>query len=95
MCYSLCLPIYLVVFIVIIMPPREPTFADTFTDAYKAIPIVTRVLLTAMLLGTVLPNFGLVDPYLMLFDWRSIWHNFHVSRACYHHARHGSRCGAL
>lgn len=66
------------------MPLRqEPTFTDTLLESYRNIPVVTRILLTGMLVMTVIPNFGLVNPMSIIFDWRAIWNSFEVYMTIY------------
>lgn len=47
-------------------------------EQWKQIPIVTRYLLTLTFGITLLANFGILNPYLLLLDWGKIIKQFEV-----------------
>jgi hypothetical protein len=50
-------------------------------EAYRTMPVLTKVLLTGSFVVTLAANFGLVNPYALLINWDPIWNNFHVSQS--------------
>lgn len=65
--------IYIHAHIPTLSPTHPPTHKQTQTeDWFRSLPPVTKCYLVAALLCTLLSHFGLINPYLLLWDWAAI-----------------------
>ncbi len=50
---------------------------------YRTMPFITKALMTGVFVVTLAANFGILNPYHLMLDYKAIWNGFHVRFSAY------------
>ncbi len=59
--------------------PHKQTMADGLQEWWNSLPMVTKYLFALSFGLTLAANFGLINPYLLVLDWKKVFYGFEVS----------------